>query len=155
MDEVTPIDSRKGVAKRTRRSPSKAARWELAEQAYQLRIGGKSPSEIATILGVATAEDVAQLITERYAYDAGYLDKLDRQSLLFLEITRLDALQGAVWPSAMMGDPKSVDSAVKIIQARAKISGLEQVDPVVQKNLVLVMGDKESDYIAALKATTD
>ena len=51
-----------------------------------------------------------------------------------------------------MGDPKSVDSAVRIIQARARISGLEQVDPVVQKNLVLVMGEKEEDYIAALKA---
>ena len=35
----------------------------------------------------------------------------------------------------------------------ARLTGLEQVDPVVNKNLVLVMGEKEEDYIAALKAT--
>jgi hypothetical protein len=50
-----------------------------------------------------------------------------------------------------MGDPKSVDSAVRIIMARAKITGLEQADPVVNKNLVLVMGEKEEDYIKALR----
>jgi hypothetical protein len=72
-----------------------------------------------------------------------------------MELVRLEALQTAVWPSAMMGDPKSVDSALKIIQTRAKITGLEQADPVTQKNLVLVMGDKEADYIAALKAVSD
>jgi hypothetical protein len=48
-----------------------------------------------------------------------------------------------------------VDSAVRIISARAKITGLESVDPVVNKNLVLVMGEKEEDYIKALKAVSD
>jgi hypothetical protein len=153
MDEVTPIDSRKAVVRRGKRSPSKAETWELANKAYQLRIGGMSPTEIGKELGIGGSDEVIRMIMERYAYDASYLSSLDRQSMLFLEITRLDALQSAVWPSAMMGDPKSVDSAVKIISARAKIAGLEQVDPIVQKNLVLVMGEREEDYIAALKAT--
>ena len=157
MDEVTPIDSpRKGVARRRSKRSAEAGRhWENAEKAYQMRIGGMQPSEIAEKLGYVHPDEIIRMIDERYSYDASYLNNLERKQILFLEMTRLDALQGALWPSAMMGDPKSVDSCVRIIQARAKICGLEQVDPVVQKNLVLVMGDKEEDYIAALKATTD
>jgi hypothetical protein len=48
-----------------------------------------------------------------------------------------------------------VDTALRIVLGQHKISGLEQVDPVVQKNLVLVMGDKEEDYINQLKAISD
>lgn len=158
MEKVTPIDSpnRKTVAKKSKSSQLQSReRWERACEAYELRIGGKLPSEIAEILGVEDGNEVDRLISERYQYDASYLNNMDRQSILVLELTRLEALQAAVWPSAMMGDPKSIDSAIKIIATRAKISGLEQVDPVVQKNLVLVMGDKEEDYIAALKATRD
>jgi hypothetical protein len=91
------------------------------------------------------------MLNRLYAFDASYLTEQDRKTALATEVMRLDKLQSAVWPSAMMGDPKSVDAAVKIIAIRCKITGLEQVDPVVQKNLVLVMGDKEEDYIAALQ----
>jgi hypothetical protein len=121
-------------------------------EAYQLLLGGKSHSEIADILGLAYTQDVYQLLTERFKTDAAKLTEAERKDLLALETLRLNALQAAVWPAAMMGDPKSVDSAVRIIQARSKINGLEQVDPVVQRNLVLVVGEKEEDYIAALKA---
>lgn len=158
MDKVTPIDSpskKKRVARRRATpSPSQHERWERANQAYELRISGKLPGEIAQIMGISHP-DVLRMFTERFAYDASYLTEGERKSILGLELARLEALQTAVWPAAMMGDPKSVDSAVKIIQARAKISGLEKVDPVVQKSLVLVMGDKEEDYIAALKAVSD
>jgi hypothetical protein len=128
---------------------------DKALTAYHLMIGGKSHSEIAEILEISNTNDVWRLMTERFATDATMLTNAERKDLLALETLRLNALMAAVWPSAMMGDPKSVDSAVRIIAARAKISGLEQVDPVVQKNLVLVMGDKEEDYIAALKAASD
>jgi len=125
---------------------------DKAATAYQLLLGGKSHSEIADILGMAYDKDVYRLMAERFHTDAKFLTDLERKELLSLEMLRLDALQAAVWPAAMMGDPKSVDSAVRIVATRAKIAGLEQVDPVVQRNLVLVMGDKEEDYIAALKA---
>jgi hypothetical protein len=160
MDKVTSIGTPK--KKRVRRSspparsrssaPSQTERWEKAKDAYQLRISGKLPSEIAEILGFAHTDDVSRLLDERYAYDAAYLSDQQRKSILALELVRLEHLQAAVWPAAMMGDPKSVDSALRIIQTRARITGLEQVDPVVNKNLVLVMGEKEEDYIRALRA---
>jgi hypothetical protein len=157
MDKVTPIGS-PGKGKRprapARRSAPTKERWRKATEAYQLLLGGKSHSEVAEILDIPHVDDVWRLLTERFQYDASKLTDAQRKDILGMELLRLNALQAAVWPSAMMGDPKSVDSAVRIIAARAKITGLEQVDPVVQKNLVLVMGEKEEDYIRALRAAS-
>lgn len=153
MDEVTPIDSRK----RPRGAKSVALGREIqdkAREAYQMQISGKLPSEIAEHFNT-TVEMVDQLLSERFKQDADRLTNEDRKYLLAQELIALSQLKAAVWPAAMMGDPKSVDSAVRIILAAHKVAGLEQVDPVVQKNLVLVMGEKEEDYIAALKATSD
>jgi hypothetical protein len=160
MDKVTPIGS--PAKKRRSRVPAKSSRssaptkerWEKARQAYELLLGGKSHSEVAEILDIPHVDDVWRLMTERFQYDSARLTDAERKDILGMELLRLNALQAAIWPSAMMGDPKSVDSAVRIISARAKIAGLEQVDPVTQKNLVLVMGDKEEDYIKALKAVS-
>lgn len=133
---------------------SREAHWAKAREAYDLRIEGHGLTAIGEILSVAPGE-VERMLAELFGFDAAFLTEMERKTALATEVIRLDRLQTAVWPSAMMGDPKSVDSAVKIIMARAKITGLEQADPVVQKNLVLVMGDKEEDYINALKATQD
>lgn len=133
---------------------SREAHWAKAREAYDLRIEGHGLTAIGEILSVTPGE-VERMLAELFGFDAAFLTEMERKTALATEVIRLDRLQTAVWPSAMMGDPKSVDSAVKIIMARAKITGLEQADPVVQKNLVLVMGDKEEDYIAALKAAGD
>jgi hypothetical protein len=160
MDKVTPIDSpekrrRKPVVTSSRSIRDKSVeleRMRKARSAYELVLAGKSHSEIAELLDLSGGDVVWTMMTEMFLKDARRLTAAERQEMLGTELLRLNALQAAVWPAAMMGDPKSVDSAVRIIQARARISGLEQVDPVVQKNLVLVMGEKEEDYIAALKA---
>jgi hypothetical protein len=160
MDEVTPIASRGNhPPKPLRRSRSQKsiertkAHQELARQAYELRAGGKLPSEIAELLGLNDYRDVHQLLENQYAEDASYLTSMERQNLLGMQFMRLEKLLAAVWPAAMMGDPKSVHEAGEIVMKEARITGLEQIDPVVNKNLVLVMGEKEEDYIAALKAT--
>jgi hypothetical protein len=152
MDEVTPIDSGRKKGHRGRRQTLAMEIEDKAREAYQMQIAGKLPSEIAEHLNT-TVDMVDQLLSERFKADAARLTSGDRQYLLAQELIALSQLKAAVWPSAMMGDPKSVDSAVRIILAAHKVAGLEQVDPVVNKNLVLVMGDKEEDYIAALKAT--
>lgn len=159
MAEVTDIDSR--PPKRQRPSKSLRPRTSSPEslsvrarEAYDLRIGGHSLSEISEILSVPVPQ-VTQALREIMGHDAALITDSERRTLLAYEVMRLDKLQTAVWPAAMMGDPKSVDSAVKIIQARAKITGLEQADPIVNKNLVLVVGENEQDYIAALKAASD
>lgn len=158
MGKVTDIDSPQRKQPRKRRTPAKIdeskpsrEHWAKATQAYELLLGGKSYTEIAEQLDISRESGVWQMLLERFSYDAAKLTEAERKDMLGLELLRLNALLAAVWPSAMMGDPKSVDSAVKIVATQAKISGLEQVDPVVNKNLVLVMGEKEEDYINALR----
>lgn len=157
MDEVTPIDSAKGkgsgkAARGQSRSAVLAKQNERSTEAYQMLLAGKLPSEVAEHFDITT-DVLARMVDERFKGDAKYLTSQDRETILGQELIALSQLKAAVWPSAMMGDPKSVDSGVKIILAMHKVAGLEQVDPVINKNLVLVMGEKEEDYIAALKAT--
>jgi hypothetical protein len=150
MDEVTPI----GSPRRRRRSKASVAAQtrERALLVLELRAGGKLPSEIASALGTDN-QDVDRLLQEQFAQDAAFLTGLQRDSLLGMQFLRLEKLLAAVWPSAMLGDPKSVHEAGDLVMKEARLTGLEQIDPVVNKNLVLVMGDKEEDYIAALRAT--
>lgn len=155
MDTVTPIGT--PGKKRRPRSPSSIAKRqeheELERRVFEMRASGKLPSEIAEELNLPTRNEAEQLLVERFNKDAAYLTSLDRNSLLGLQFMRLEKLLAAVWPSAMMGDPKSVHEAGDLVMKEAKLTGLEQIDPVVNKNLVLVMGEKEEDFIAALKAT--
>jgi len=160
MDKVTPIGTqgRKRGSRRkehlSTKSPSSQALALRSTEACQKLLSGKLPSEIAEDMSI-TVTEVTELLNAQFALDSSFLTDMERKLRLGMELMRLELLQQAVWPSAMMGDPKSVDSALKIISTRAKITGLEQVDPVVQKNLVLVMGEKEEDYINALKLASD
>lgn len=102
-----------------------------------------------------SSDAVSRMLEEQYALDAAYLTETERMQILGLEMVRLDRLLAAVWPSAMMGDPKSVDTALKVVQTRLRAAHLDQTDPVINKNMVLVMGEKEDEYISALKAIQD
>jgi len=156
--KVTDIDSPKVRNTRTKRlartgsSAPKPLDEEKSNLAFELLLAGKSQREIAEAVGYQHKDDASRLLTERFKHEVGFITDMERKQMLGMALLRLNALLGAVWPAAMMGDPKSVDSARAIVAEAAKISGLQQIDPVVNKNLVLVMGEKEQDYIEALKA---
>lgn len=159
MAKVTDIDfppraSRKVPARRRARTAVAKPSPEKVKLAYELRIAGKSHYEIAEELGMSS-DAVSRMLEEQYALDAAYLTETERMQILGLEMVRLDRLLAAVWPSAMMGDPKSVDTALKVVQTRLRAAHLDQTDPVINKNMVLVMGEKEDEYISALKAIQD
>jgi hypothetical protein len=81
------------------------------------------------------------------------MDNARKEEVLNLELARLDALQDAVWDQAMTGDTKAVDSALKVINMRAKLLGLEilaQNPSTVTNNTVVVSGDTQ-DFIRSLK----
>jgi hypothetical protein len=117
-------------------------------------MAGHTLGEIGEILGT-DYDSVRQMLSQLYGFEAAYIDDQERKTALATEVMRLDKLQTAFWSSAMMGDVGSGRMVLDCIKERSKLTGLEQADPVVNKNLVLVMGDKEEDYIAALKAATD
>jgi len=152
MDKVIDIASPKPTRRRKRPSSQDG---ERATVAYDLLLRGKSHSEVARLIGAEDSSIVWRIVSERFAMDANYLSQQERKTMLASEVLRLNAVQDAHWEAAMMGDIASARVVLEVIKTRAKITGLETVDPVVQKNLVLVMGEKEQDYIEALRKVSD
>jgi hypothetical protein len=72
-----------------------------------------------------------------------------------MEVERLDTLQRAVWQDAIGGDIKAVETALRIIQARAKVLGLDNM-PVntVTNNTIVVAGTPE-EYVSALRKVVE
>lgn len=122
-------------------------------QAYELKKQGKSWEDIARIVGYASA-NMAYIETRRYITECAVTkSREDREAVLEMELSRLDALLDAVWDNAMQGDTKAVDSALRVINTRAKLLSLDQLtatQQTVQHNTVVISGNKE-DYISTLK----
>ena len=49
------------------------------------------------------------------------------EQLRTVELARLDRLQATVWEDAMAGDPRAVSAAVRVIQQRVRLMGLDRV----------------------------
>jgi len=101
--------------------------YEKAREAHRMRLEGLSWIEVADAVGYANrqvAQTEVRAMLQRAALELSVEEKLERLSL---EVERLDSLQSAVWPQAMNGDTKAVDSVVRIINTRAKLLGLEML----------------------------
>lgn len=126
-----------------------------ASEAYEMKLSGKSLSEIAEALDFNTDADVTNAINAEMRRGAQFLTTSERGGILQMELDRLDRLQAVCWPAAMMGDPKSVESVLKIMDRRIKITGLDAADTQTQQHTVLVVGGQEADYIKTLKELGD
>lgn len=114
----------------TRNSPkTDRTHWRKAkerEKTMQLRLAGATYREIAEAMdcSVSTAK-------RRCETSLAEIGKQERELLRSLEVDRLDRLQRAVWADAIQGDLPSIDRALKIIDQRSKLLGLNaptQVD---------------------------
>jgi len=121
----------------------------LARNAFRMRLSGSTMFEISEQLGI-TEGAAAQVLSEGLRKAAMLVTEGARADLLTLEVSRLDALQAAVWPAAMRGDARAVDSALKVIAQRAKYLGVDAAN-VENVNQTLVISGSSGDYIAALK----
>ena len=126
-----------------------------AEAAYEMRLSGKTHQEIADHLGYASGVEVAHAIAGLLQQDAARMSQEEVKSRLQMENDRLDRLLSKVWPSAMTGDPKSVEAALKITDRRIKINHLDAIDTSAQQHTVLVIGGQEADYVNKLKELGD
>jgi len=128
-------------------------RGDKGEQAYELKKQGKSWAEVARIVGYNSA-NVAMVETKRWLTAIGTAKSThEREEILEMELQRLDSLLDAVWEQAMTGDTKAVDSAIKVINARAKLLSLDQLTATQTTqnfNTVVVSGDSK-DFISSLK----
>lgn len=119
--------------------------------AYQLKMAGLSLPEIADRLGYHSTSAVAKGIKDEIISAAKDIPEEDRDTILALEVDRLNFAQARIWPQVEYGDPKAIDILLKIINLRARLRGLDLVDPTAGTHTVLVIGGQEQEYIAKLK----
>ena len=95
---------------------------EKERKAIELRRAGYTYDEIAQAIGYADhtgARDAVTRAIRRATSDAG-VGELRQQ-----ELDRLDRLQRAVWTTAIQGDAQAVAQALRIIDRRCKLLGLD------------------------------
>lgn len=123
---------------------------EKALRALELRRSGKTWWQVAKALDISQSY-AANLVHEALSEAAQLVDYGTKQQLLALEIDRLDTLQQAVWTDAVGGDLKAIEIALKIIQSRTKVLGLDNMPTnTVTNNTIVVTGTSE-EYITALR----
>lgn len=121
------------------------------EEAYRLRLQGKTFTKIADELGYTSGLEVAQAIRSRMKSEATRLTIEDRESLLQMEMDRLNALRTAHWEAAMLGDDKSTEICLKITDRMIKVGQLDAMDTKINQAAVLVISGNEQDYVNKLK----
>lgn len=103
-----------------------AAREKAAyrrQQALQLRLSGASYPTIAQALGVSVSvayKDVQRELESVKAQHDG-----ERESLLSLELERIDRMMRAHWPQAIQGHQGATDRVLKLMERRARLLGLD------------------------------
>lgn len=126
---------------------------ERAYRCWQMRIGGKSWSEIA-LEEQYPSPGAAKADVDRYMAEARSLvAEASMKEALTLEVARLDALQAAVWPQAMAGHVPSATFVMNNVMNRAKLQGLdpEKMAEAAQEARTVVVPTDSASYIAELK----
>lgn len=120
--------------------------------AWQMRLRGTDWEQICKTVGYSSVK-VAQVDLRAYVLSCMVqTDEDHRQEVMTMELAKLDALQNAVWDAAMAGDTKAVDSALKVINTRMKLLGLDTPTQgqQVTNNTVVVAGSSE-EFIQRLQ----
>lgn len=98
------------------------ARAERVEEILNLRVAGLSLSAIGKSLDPPISpQRTHQIIGEALA--SRQREGVD--ALIELELSRLDALQNAVWPKAISGDTNAVACVLRVLERRAKLTGID------------------------------
>lgn len=126
----TPIPTPRPRKKhpRNRRSGEDAAATERAGKALDLRIAGGSYRQIAAQLGVSEKTAYYDVQSALGTLDAANGEKAER--LRDLEARRLDLLQVALTPGVRAGQPGAVIAAVRVMERRARLFGLDAATKV-------------------------
>lgn len=134
---------------------SKAKRAEVAQRrakAVAMRIAGMDYETIAQRLGYynrgAAYNDITAALEANVAEQNRNADVLRQE-----ELQRLDRLQAGVWAAAAAGDTRAVDTALKIIDRRCKLLGLDA--PVRHEVVTLDAVDAEIKRLTAELGRTE
>ena len=90
-------------------------------QALELRKAGATYQAIADQLGYAQAKGAYKAVTSALKATL----KEPAEELRTLELTRLDAMLLSLWRRVQNGDERAIDRALRIMERRAKLLGLD------------------------------
>lgn len=90
-------------------------------RALELRKAGKTLEQIANELGYASKSGAAKALS--VALQKTIQEPADE--LRTLESQRLDALLHSLWPNALSGDTRAIDTCLRVMDRRAKLLGLD------------------------------
>tara|TARA_R100000329_G_scaffold96224_1_gene79889 strand:+ start:1345 stop:1797 length:453 start_codon:yes stop_codon:yes gene_type:complete len=90
-------------------------------QVLALRIQGKTYAQISKTLDVPLGRVRSRMSNLVKNVESN----LDLEEMVYLELERLDHLTNAVWPDAMGGNDKAVNSVLRIMERRSKLIGLD------------------------------
>lgn len=110
------------------------------------RLAGKSLAQIEREQGWSNASRIFHNAMQRPENQL-----LSRQVQIHLEALRIDAMQESIWPRVMLGEPRAIEVAIKVLERRAKMFGLDFAD-MVNARLVQVEEEKVTLMAAALAA---
>lgn len=102
---------------------------EADTEALRLRSLGHTYREIGECTGVNTSTAYRRVQNALYAIPADEVDSLRK-----LEGERLDALQLAIWETAVDGDLRAVDRVLSIMKRRAQLFGLDVPRKFIEDN---------------------
>lgn len=128
------------------RNPNQA---ETRTRAFELRRQGLSIREIGARLGISHTHVLRHISAVLADLRAEALTNADEWRAL--ELDRLDGLQAALRPRIGEGDPKAIDTALRIMERRSKLLGLDM--PVKQVNMTMTpdeLGRLSDDELAQL-----
>jgi hypothetical protein len=117
--------------KRTK-GAAQAQAAERRRQAFELRKAGASYEEIGRLLGVKK-QSAHAMVHKTLAGLRAQTEEI-AEDVRSLELHRLDALLKGLWPKASQGAPLAVEKALKVMERRAKMTGIDLPDKFAATN---------------------
>jgi hypothetical protein len=114
-------------------------------------VGGASWEQIALDEGYPSPGAAAAVVRKYLKEGAALVAESSARDMLSQEVRRFDALQHALWPQAMSGFVPAVNACVNIINARARIVGLDPEKMDSSGPVTVVVPPDSAAYMAALK----
>ena len=90
-------------------------------KAIELRREGYTYEQIANMMNFSSRSTAWKII--KRGLERSVVESVDE--LRLLESQRLDALQYAIWDKCMAGDLKAINAAIRIMERRSKLFGLD------------------------------
>lgn len=106
-------------------SPRRVEAAVRQQEALQLRLRGQTYREIAEATGYASESGARKAVETALQAIRDECEET-AEEVRSMELQRLDKMLDGVWSSAIGGDPKGIEAALKIMDRRAKLLGLDR-----------------------------